>query len=169
MPPVTRKSSISWGRASAKDIFRDRIVSLYKPYLRPIVRGKENKPVEFQRPTRWTASDHRQARLTPSCTRLKLSVAKHKRWPCQTARRGQDLCEKGPKKQGKPEKVLSSEISKQRATVMEGVFGTNKDFYGLRRIRVEKLMIFFGIMTANAVKIAKRRHGKENPTERKAA
>lgn len=26
---------------------RDRIVSLHKPYVRPIVRGKENKPVEF--------------------------------------------------------------------------------------------------------------------------
>ena len=26
---------------------RDRIVSIYKPYIRPIVRGKENKPVEF--------------------------------------------------------------------------------------------------------------------------
>jgi hypothetical protein len=25
----------------------DRIVSLYKPYIRPIVRGKENKSVEF--------------------------------------------------------------------------------------------------------------------------
>lgn len=24
-----------------------RIVSLFKPYVRPIVRGKENKPVEF--------------------------------------------------------------------------------------------------------------------------
>jgi hypothetical protein len=30
-------------------------------------------------------------------------------------------------------------------------------------------MIFFGIMTANAVKIAKRRSEKENPPERKAA
>ena len=26
---------------------RDRIVSIYKPHIRPIVRGKENKPVEF--------------------------------------------------------------------------------------------------------------------------
>jgi transposase, IS5 family len=57
---------------------------------------------------------------------------------------------------------------------MEGVFGTNKDFYGLRKIRVkgekrEKLMIFFGIMTANSVKIAKRRQQKENPPERKVA
>ena len=57
---------------------------------------------------------------------------------------------------------------------MEGVFGTNKDFYGLRKIRVkgekkEKLMIFFGIMTANAVKLAKRKREKENLPERKTA
>ncbi|MBW3469038.1 DDE transposase, partial [Arthrospiribacter ruber] len=69
---------------------------------------------------------------------------------------------------------LSSEISKQRATVMEGVFGTNKNFYGLGKIKVkgekrEKLMIFFGIMTANAVLIAKRRKAKESPTKQKAA
>lgn len=57
---------------------------------------------------------------------------------------------------------------------MEGVFGTNKDFYGLRKIRVkgekrQKMMIFFEIMTANAVKIAKRRIEKENTAERKSA
>ncbi|SIS60963.1 hypothetical protein [Belliella pelovolcani] len=69
---------------------------------------------------------------------------------------------------------MSLEISKQKATVMEGVFGTNKDFYGLRKIKVkeekrEKQMIFLGIITANAVKIAKRRSEKENPPERKSA
>jgi IS5 family transposase len=66
---------------------------------------------------------------------------------------------KGPKKLDKAEKILSSEISKQRATVMGGVFGTNNEFYGLKKIRVkgekrEKFAIFFGIMAANAVKIA---------------
>ncbi len=30
-----------------KEPVKDRIVSLHKPYVRPIVRGKENKPVEF--------------------------------------------------------------------------------------------------------------------------
>lgn len=81
---------------------------------------------------------------------------------------------KGPRKHGKPEKTLSSEISRQRATVMEGVFGIHKEYYGLRKIRVEgekreKLMIFFGIMAANAVKIAKRRAEKENLPHQKAA
>jgi IS5 family transposase len=45
------------------------------------------------------------------------------------------------------ERILSSEISRQRATVMERVFGTNKKYYGLGKIRVkgdkrEKLIIF---------------------------
>jgi hypothetical protein len=30
-----------------KEVVKDRIVSFYKPYLRPIVRGKESKDVEF--------------------------------------------------------------------------------------------------------------------------
>jgi len=57
---------------------------------------------------------------------------------------------------------------------MEGVFGTHKEFYGLRKIRVkgekrEKLMMLFGKMAANAVKIAKRRAEKENPPNQKVA
>lgn len=35
----------AYGKADEK--IKDRIVSLYKPYVRPIVRGKEVKPVEF--------------------------------------------------------------------------------------------------------------------------
>ena len=45
---------------------------------------------------------------------------------------------------------------------MEGSFGTEKNHYGLNRVkaRTEKteiLWIFFGVMTSNAVKIAERR------------
>ncbi|MEX2592029.1 MAG: hypothetical protein WD426_04590 [Anditalea sp.] len=48
------------------------------------------------------------------------------------------------------------------------MFGDHKNNYGLRKIRVkgekkEKLMVFFATMTANAVKIAKRREKKESP------
>lgn len=66
------------------------------------------------------------------------------------------------------EKILSSEISKQRATVMEGAFGTHKDYYGLRKIKVkgekrEKFVVLFGIMAANAMLIAKRSSQQESP------
>lgn len=53
-------------------------------------------------------------------------------------------------------KVLRSELSKERATRLEGSFGTQKQHYLLARIKArnrktEILWIFFGIHTANAV------------------
>jgi len=90
------------------------------------------------------------------CTRLKLSVAKHKRFfgpvnqlgsdRIYTTNKNRSYCtankiftcflEKVLKKPDKAEKILSSEIAKQRATVLERVLGTNNEFYGLRKIRV---------------------------------
>ena len=59
------------------------------------------------------------------------------------------------------QKILNKELRKQRATVMEGSFGTEKEHYGLKKIKArtqknEELCIFFGTHTANAVQIAKR-------------
>jgi len=53
-------------------------------------------------------------------------------------------------------KVLRSELSKERATRLEGSFGTQKQHYSLARIKARKrkteiLWIFFGIYTANAI------------------
>ena len=53
-------------------------------------------------------------------------------------------------------KVLRSELSKEKATRLEGSFGTQKQHYPLSRIKArnrkkEILWIFFGIHTANAV------------------
>ena len=53
-------------------------------------------------------------------------------------------------------KVLRSELSKERATQLEGSFGTQKQHYSLARIKArnkktEILWIFFGIHTANAI------------------
>ena len=53
-------------------------------------------------------------------------------------------------------KVLRSELSKERATRLEGSFGTHKQHYSLARIKArnrktEILLIFFGIHTANAI------------------
>ena len=178
---------------------KDRIVSLHKPYVRPIKRGKENKPVEFGMKAHVLQVDGLSFLDTMSfknfneTTRLKLSVLKHKRIFGRTSQLGADriyasnanrkyctvngifTCfpKKGPKKHSPGERILRSEIARQRATVMEGVFGTHKDHYGLRKIRVrgekrEKLMVLFATMAANAVKIAKRRTG-DPPPERKTA
>lgn len=178
---------------------KDRIVSLYKPYVRPIKRGKENKPVEFGMKVHMlqvdglSFVDAMSFKNFNECTRLKLSVLKHKTVFGRTRQLGADriyatnanrkYCtgnkiftsfpKKGPIKHSRAEQLLSGEISRQRATVMEGVFGTHKNHYGLRKIRVkgekrEKLMVLFATMAANAVKIAKRRTG-DPPPERKAA
>lgn len=53
-------------------------------------------------------------------------------------------------------KILRSELSRERATRLEGSFGTQKQHYSLVRIKArnrktEVLWIFFGIHTANAV------------------
>ena len=58
---------------------------------------------------------------------------------------GKGLCETG--------------ASRVRATAMEGSFGTQKEHYSLRRIKARKketeiLYIFFGIHTANVVRLA---------------
>ena len=58
-------------------------------------------------------------------------------------------------------KAISKELNKERATRMEGSFGTEKEHYGLRSIKAktklnEILWIFFGVHTANAVRITKK-------------
>src|SRR5690606_9920097 len=112
---------------------RDRIVSLHKPYVRPIKRGKENKPVEFGRKAHMLQADGLSFLDTMSfknfneTTRLKLSVLKHKTVFGQTSQLGADriyasnanrryctasgifTCfpKKGPKKRSEAEHVLA--------------------------------------------------------------
>lgn len=64
--------------------------------------------------------------------------------------------------------IIASELNKERATRMEGSFGTEKEHYGLNRIKArikatEILWIFFGVHTSNAVKVA----GKIHKTHKK--
>jgi len=60
-------------------------------------------------------------------------------------------------------------IGKLRSTVLEGSYGNDKNHYGLRKIKArnektEVAWIFFGMMTANGVKVAKKRN-KGKPKE----
>ncbi|KAB5341341.1 transposase, partial [Bacteroides salyersiae] len=53
-------------------------------------------------------------------------------------------------------KLLRSELSRERATRLEGSFGTQKQHYSLSKVKArnrktEILWIFFGIHTANAI------------------
>ncbi|WMJ71948.1 transposase [Cytophagaceae bacterium ABcell3] len=177
----------------AKEL-KNRIVSLSKPYLRPIIRGKETKPVEFGAKVHMmqvdgiNIIDHISFDAFNEGTRLKTCVTKHKGIFKECHQLGADkiyatnanrnfltenkifTCfpKKGPKKHGKAESVLQSAIGAKRATVMEGSFGVEKEHYGLRKIKArqektERVWIFFGIMTANAARIAKRKSVQDSP------
>ena len=65
---------------------------------------------------------------------------------------------------------IRQELARVRATSMEGSFGTQKEHYGLHRVKArlketETLMIFFGVHTGNAVILGRRLLAKEASNE----
>lgn len=167
---------------------KNRIVSFFKPYLRPIVRGKENKRVEFGAKVHMSQVDginfieHLSFDAFHEGVRMGKSIFKHRRrfGKCSqygadqlyasnknrkyTSRRGIATCFKRKGRASKDEeqkRIMRKELGRARATILEGSFGNEKNHYGLRKIKArsketETAWIFFGIHTANAVKIAKR-------------
>lgn len=166
----------------------DRIVSISKSYIRPIVRGKEIKKVEFGAKVNMIQFDginfiehlnfnafHEGIRLEQSIRygrdlfgKISIVAAdaiyatnKNRRY-CSSQGITTSFKRKGRAgKYEKQRKIMASELQKERATRMEGSFGTEKEYYSLQKIRAktqatEILWIFFGVHTANAVKIAKR-------------
>ncbi len=142
---------------------KDRIVSIDKSYLRPIVRGKEIKKVEFgakvnklqidgvsfiehlsfdafNEGTRFESS----VRLAQELTHSRLMVMgadaiyatnRNRKFATSNNIRT-DFCRKG--RAGKHEqhrKQLASMITKERASRLEGSFGKEKEHYHLKRIK----------------------------------
>jgi hypothetical protein len=166
----------------------DRIVSISKSYIRPIVRGKEVKAVEFGAKVNMIQFDginfieHLSFNAFNEGTRLVKSIrygrslfgkithisaddiyaTNANRKYSTAAHIVTNFKRKG--RAGKHEEhrqIISRELRKERTIRMEGSFGTEKEHYGLQKIkaRTEKneiLWIFFGVHTANAVRIAKR-------------
>ena len=165
-----------------------RIVSIAKSYIRPIVRGKESKSVEFGMKVNMVQFDginfiehlsfdpfHEGIRLTKSIrygrelfgriTHVSaddIYATNPNRSYCTSQNITTNFKRKG--RAGKYEEhraIIASELRKERATRMEGSFGTEKEHYGLKKIKArtkqnEILWVFFGVHTANAVRIAKR-------------
>jgi hypothetical protein len=166
----------------------DRIVSISKSYVRPIVRGKEVKKVEFRAKVNMIQVDginfiehlsfnafNEGPRLIDSIWYSRSLFGKithisaddiyatnaNRKW-CTGHNIITNFKRKG--RAGKHEdhrQIIAAELRKERATRMEGSFGTEKQHYSLDKIkaRTEKneiLWIFFGVHTANAVRIAKR-------------
>jgi hypothetical protein len=142
----------------------DRIVSLAKPWVRAIVRGKENKPVEFGPKVHMSQTDginyieHFSYKSFNETKRLKLSVVKHEIlfhakcthyaadniYPTNENRRfltGRNVytnfVQKGRfvKEEEKQLKQIRSMLGRQRATVLEGSFGNEKKHYTLNKIK----------------------------------
>lgn len=166
----------------------DRIVSISKSYIRPIVRGKEVKAVEFGAKVNMIQFDginfieHLSFNAFNEGTRLIQSIRygrslfgeithisaddiyatnKNRKYSTK-AKIVTNFKRKG--KAGKYEdqrQIISKELRKERTIRMEGSFGTEKEHYGLQKIKAgtektEILWILFGVHTANAVTIAKR-------------
>lgn len=177
--------------AQQKQIFEtgqsvpDRIVSLSKAYIRPIVRGKEVKPVEFGAKVNMIQFgginfiEHLSFNAFHEGVRLKNSIGYGRELVGKiTHLSGDDIyatnanrtyCKEqgivhGFKRKGRAgkheeqRKLLHTVLRKERATRMEGSFGTEKESYHLKKIKTrtqknEELMIFFGVHTANAKRI----------------
>ena len=162
----------------------DRIVSIDRHYVRPIVRGKETKSVEFGAKVNNIQIDgisfieHLSFKAFNEGIRLKDCIRMQQklmnvRVRCVAAdsiyanNANRKFCTKygistsfvckgKAAKDEQLRRVLRSELSRERATRLEGSFGTQKQHYSLSRIKArnrktEILWIFFGIHTANAV------------------
>jgi len=166
----------------------DRIVSISKSYVRPIVRGKEVKKVEFgakvnmiqfdginfidhlsfdpfNESTLFINSIRYSRTLLGKITHISaddIYATNANRKYCTSQKITTNFKRKG--RAGKHEEhrqIIASELRKERATRMEGSFGTEKQHYSLDKIKArtelnETLWIFFGVHMANAVRIAKR-------------
>ncbi len=143
----------------------NRIVSLHRPYVRPIVRGKEVKPVEFGAKVHLLQVDginfieHLSYDAYNEGTRLKSAIWMHRdlfgachqfaadkiyatnenRKYCTRQKIATCFVPKG--KQGAHEqqsRALRVELGRQRGTVLEGSFGNEKNHYMLNKIKARR-------------------------------
>ncbi len=143
---------------------KNRIVSLHKDYIRPIVRGKETKRTEFGAKVHCFQVDgisfveHLSFNAFNEGIRLKSTVALHQQYFDRTRQLGADriyatnanrhfcttkgiatsFVRKGPKpKQPTARDKMKKALAAARAAVMEGAFGNEKLHYGLQKVRAK--------------------------------
>ena len=140
----------------------DRIVSLHKPYIRPIVRGKETKPVEFGAKVNKVQIDgisfieHISFGAFNEGTRMVSSIGMQTRYFGKCNRMGADAiygtnanrkhctqndiatCFVAKGRQGddaQQKSQMRSILGKARSTRLEGSFGNEKNHYLLNKIK----------------------------------
>lgn len=156
---------------NAKESIPNRIVSVNKPYVRPIVRGKEIKKVEFGAKCNNIMVDgisfieklsfnaFNEGTRLEHCVRLAEKLFGEKimklggdcsysgnenRTFCSKRNIETSFSQKGRKREASASaSMVRKELARVRATAMEGSFGTQKEHYGLKRIngRIKKTEI----------------------------
>lgn len=149
----------AYGKGDEK--IKDRIVSLFKPYVRPIVRGKEVKPVEFgakvnklqvdgisfiehlsfdafNECTRYEQGIYLQRKLFGTCTHQSadaIYATNKNRTYARSQKIQTNFIPKGKQKKENEEQAtqMRSILNKQRSTVLEGSFGNEKNHYLLQK------------------------------------
>ena len=146
---------------------KDRIVSLSKPYIRPIVRGKETKAVEFGAKVNKLQVDgisfieHFSYDAFNESTRLKNCIGLHQQLFGRCSHHSADkiyatnanrtYCHKKiitnfePKGKQKAQhieqsKIMRNALNKDRGTRLEGSFGNEKNHYLLQKVNARNEM-----------------------------
>ena len=151
-----------WDHFNRKEV-KHRIVSIDRPYIRPIVRGKENKRVEFGAKVNNIQIDgisfieHHSFEAFYEGTHLKQCVeyqqlltgvkvtrigmdtiyaSNENRKYCTECGITTNFVRKGPRPKDEPADIPTARriIGNLRATVMEGSFGNQKQHFGVGRI-----------------------------------
>ena len=163
---VYRQQSNHFESGNPRESIPDRIVSVSKPYVRPIVRGKEVKKVEFGAKCNNIQVDGISfiEKLSFNAfnegTRLQHCVKMHKSLLGVDVKKiggdtgyagtaNRDFCKENgiqtsfvkrgrPSQTAKEKDFVRQELAKVRATTMEGSFGTQKEHYSLRRVKARK-------------------------------
>ena len=163
---VYRQQRNHFENDNPRESIPDRIVSISKPYVRPIVRGKEVRPVEFGAKCNNIQVDGISfiEKLSFNAfnegTRLEHCIKMHRRlFKVYVKKIGGDtgyagtanrnLCKEmgiqtsfvkrgRPSTEKKERDFVRQELARVRATAMEGSFGTQKEHYAMRRIRARK-------------------------------
>lgn len=191
-----RRSTIQLIYKQQKEMFikglkkiKDRIVSIDKPYVRPIIRGKEKKLIEFGAKVNKLQIDGisfiehlsfnafnegirliQTIFLAQQLTKKKVKIVGADAIYANNENRKfvtkhgikTDFKPKGRRsKHRKHQDQLAQMITKERASRLEGSFGTDKEHFLLKKNlartrKTEILMIFFGIHTSNALNIGRR-------------
>ncbi len=162
------------------------IVSIDKDYIRPIVRGKETKRVEFGAKVNTIQVDginfiehlsfdafnegiripqcigKQQGLLRKRVTHVaadRIYATNYNRKYCSKRNITTSFIRKGrASKDELQAQQMRNLLNKERSTRLEGSFGTEKQHYSLDKVKArtkttEILWIFFGIHTANAVRM----------------